>query len=187
MGILTGNDDGDRRQELMDEQAAKQSHQTQQSAAISRGLQTQPVLNQRGQLREEYLQRLVDAGLDETTAGRLKSLLTRDLVLSYMEKAEVNEIRWLVRLLQKDFYALHPPEGSVMQGHYRAFLSDDKNDKYIALDDNARLLVDQTIIVVVSRVARSKQGWQQEEMSKIYTVTEAKHEKDDGKRRRIFG
>lgn len=186
MGILTGNGDESRRKELMDEQFSQGAHQNMQSQAISHALQNQPVLNQRGQIREEYLQTLIDSGVDEATAGKLKSLLSRDLVLSYMEAAEVNEVRWLVRLLQKKFHTLHPPEGSVMQGEYRAFLSDDEDDNLVALSDTARLLVDQTIMVVVSRVARSKQGWQQEETSRVYTVSEAKQDKEN-KGRRIFG
>lgn len=185
MGLFNRNGDT-QRQEMVEEQADRASHQNLQSQGISHALQNQPVLNQQGQLREEYLSRLVDSGLNQESANLLKELLTRDLVLSNLESAEVNEVRWLTRLIQKKVHAMHPPEGSVMQGQYRAFLSDDEGDNLSALDDRQRVLIDQTVMVVVSRVARSKKGWQQEEMSKVYAVSENRKDNEE-KGRRIFG
>lgn len=184
---LFGQDNGsNRRQELMEDQAEKQTHQNLQSKAVSHALQNQPVLNQNGQIREEYLSHLVDSGIDESSASLLKDLLTRDMVLSNLDSAETNEIRWLTRLVQKNLEALHPPEGSVIQGEYRAFLSDDEEDRLAALNDRQRLLINEAVMVVVARVARSTDGWQQEELGKVYAVSEAKQEKDE-KKGRILG
>ena len=77
------------------------------------------------QLNEDHFQELVEAGVPEDTVFHLRSLLSRDFVLSNLSEAEVHEMRWLARNLALRVFAIHPSKKSHMTGSYRQWVFDE--------------------------------------------------------------
>lgn len=153
-----------KRQRMMREQDRRQKHTQAQRS----------MYNEQGQLRREYLEELTSAGVPEETAKHMRELLSEDFVLGNLRDEEVQEIRWLARELQKEVEWMHPSEQSVVQGEYRKFLYDDPDDGLSSLSDKQEVKIGEFILDVFARVSRGRDGWQQEEMGKHYTVSEMK-------------
>lgn len=114
----------------------------------------------------DYVDRITDTELNQGTIRILENMLSRDWVLANFDDAEVHEIRWLARVMQKQLEALHPPEDSIWTGELRKYAADDKRQGLEPLDSAQRLVVFETIQGVISRATRSKDGWQQENFRK---------------------
>jgi hypothetical protein len=131
------------------------------------------------QLNEDHFQELVEAGVPEDTVFHLRSLLSRDFVLSNLSEAEVHEMRWLARNLALRVFAIHPSKKSHMTGSYRQWVFDEPNQGLSSLSDGQRAKIRSFILAYIARVSRSKAGWQQEELSRQYQVSEMRTDSDD--------
>jgi hypothetical protein len=131
------------------------------------------------QLNEDHFQELVEAGVPEDTVFHLRSLLSRDFVLSNLSEAEVHEMRWLARNLALRVFAIHPSKKSHMTGSYRQWVFDEPNQGLSPLSDGQRAKIRSFILAYIARVSRSKAGWQQEELSRQYQVSEMRTDSDD--------
>jgi hypothetical protein len=131
------------------------------------------------QLNEDHFQELVEAGVPEDTVFHLRSLLSRDFVLSNLSEAEVHEMRWLARNLALRVFAIHPSKKSHMTGSYRQWVFDEPNQGLTPLSDGQRAKIRSFILAYIARVSRSKAGWQQEELSRQYQVSEMRTDSDD--------
>jgi len=130
--------------------------------------------------RNEHFEDLVEAGIPEDTVSHLKALLSRDFVLANLSSAEVNEMRWLSRNLALRVFALHPSKESYLTGEWRKFVLDEPDQGLKPLTDSQRTKIHNFILGYIARVSRSKGGWQQEELSSQYQVSEIRND-DDGK------
>lgn len=130
------------------------------------------------EFKEDHFEELVEAGVPEDTVFHLRSLLSRDFVLANLSAAEVNEMRWLARNLALRVFALHPSKESHLTGEYRRFVLDEPNQGLKPLTDSQRSKIHSFIMAYIARVSRSKGGWQQEELSRQYQVSEL--HTDDG-------
>jgi hypothetical protein len=128
--------------------------------------------------RNEHFDDLVEAGIPEDTVKHLESLLSRDFVLANLSSAEVNEMRWLARNLSLRVFALHPSKESHLTGEWRKFVLDEPDQGLKPLTDSQRTKIHSFILGYIARVSRSKGGWQQEELSSQYQVSEIRN--DDG-------
>lgn len=128
--------------------------------------------------RNEHFQELVESGIPEDTVYQLQALMSRDFVLSNLSSAEVNEMRWLARNLSLRVFAMHPSKESHLTGEWRRFVLDEQNQGLKPLSDSQRTKIHSFIMGYIARVARSKGGWQQEELSSQYQVSEMRT--DDG-------
>jgi hypothetical protein len=128
--------------------------------------------------KEDHFEELIEAGVPEDTVNMLKNLVSRDFVLGNLTGAEVKEKKWLARNLAKRVFAAHPSQESNLTGEWREFILDEPNQGLKPLTDEQRTMIQTYIFNFIVRVTRSKGGWQQEEMSKRYTVSEMKS--DDG-------
>ena len=131
------------------------------------------------QMNEDHFQELVEAGVPEDTVFHLRSLLSRDFVLSNLSEAEVHEMRWLARNLALRVFAIHPSKKSHMTGTYRQWVFDEQNQALTPLSDGQRAKIRSFILAYIARVSRSKAGWQQEELSRQYQVSEMRTDSDD--------
>ncbi len=160
MGLLSSEPD-------VDEQQAKQerSQMHMQNLAEAGGPQD-------GQVDSDYVRHITDSELDQGTVRILENMLSKDWVLANFNDAEVHEIRWLSRVMQKQLEALHPPEDSIWTGELRKYAADDDRQALTPLDSAQRLVVFETIQGVISRATRSKDGWQQENFNKTIKQSE---------------
>lgn len=153
------------RQEAL--QAQQQAQQTQQN--LQQAAQQAPsYVEQRGLLEE-----LVEDELDSATVGMLRNMTSRDFILSNLDKAEINEIKKLRQITLKKIYAAHPSEKSIMQGDLREQVYEN-GSKLKPLDATQRVLIDQYVRGAYVRLARSKDGFQQEELGKTISASETR-------------
>lgn len=171
MGILRNGRQS--QEEVMDKQKRDTIHSNQTAAP------GESVWNSEGMLRKEYLQELIEHGVDESAAKPLRFLLSKDFVLANLKRAEVDELKWLARWMAKIVVWDHPPRGSGIKGEYRKFLRDDPTEGKQPLSTSTQLLIEQFVLDVFSRGTRGLEGFQQTEMAKTYKVSEVKDEKSN--------
>jgi len=140
-----------------------------------------------GMSRDEYLDRLTDHGLDDRTAELVENLLSPDFVLSKISGAEAVEMKWLVRLQAEKIKAMHPDDGSPLQGKHRAVMYDDPKAALKPLSDFQKSLLEQAIWDIFFRVKRSEGGWQQQELSSQYNVSRVDSGDDGDSEGRLNG
>lgn len=122
--------------------------------------------NMREDIDPDYVAQMVDSELQPATADMISNLLSRDWMLSKMSDAEVHEARWLARTIMDEIVALHPPEDSIWRGDIREYASGDSGENLKPLSSQALTEVFQFIQGHIARVARSKDGFQQETFKK---------------------
>lgn len=173
MGIL--RDRGESDQPDQDEQFRLDQH-AQNLAASG-----QQVWNDQGNMRTEYIREIVGHEMDDATVQLVSTYLSKQFVLSNFSEAEVHEFRWLSRELLIEIEDMHPNDRCVFTGESRkAFF--DTEFALTPLEDFERNKLFQLIQAAISRAARSKQGFQQEQFGKQVKVSEVRDAdgSDDG-------
>jgi len=167
-GLFSTNSDVQQREEIAESDFERDLHRQLQS-----GMAGTPTDSPAGhELKDDHFDELVEAGIPEDTVFHLRSLLSRDFVLANLSAAEVNEMRWLARNLALRIFALHPSKDSHLTGEFRKFVLDEPNQGLKPLTDSQRAKIHSFIMAYIARVSRSKGGWQQEELSRQYQVSE---------------
>ncbi|MDR9382218.1 MAG: hypothetical protein RI560_11205 [Natronomonas sp.] len=134
-----------------------------------------------GSMDRGYIDQVTKSELDPGTVEILSNLMSKDFVLGNLNDAEVHEHRWLSRELLLEVEAMHPNPGSMWQGRFRQVASGEERNGLRPLDDAQKTVMQQFIQGVIARVTRSKEGWQQEEVNKSYSVSERREpDADDG-------
>lgn len=128
--------------------------------------------NPEGQLRAEYLQELVDHGVDPNTAKLMRNMLSKDYVLANYEDAEVHEAWWLSRVELRKIKTLHPASQDILTGDLREFMLDDATENLQPLSPQQESALNQFLLDVFGRITRGRAGWQQDQMSKTLDVKE---------------
>lgn len=135
---------------------------------------------------KEYLREITDEQLDEATYELMANLFSHDFVLSNLEGAEVIEQKWLARVVALKIKRMHPDADSFAAGETRSVIFDDAGDNLAALSPHQESLIDQAVLQFLTRPPRSRQGWQQDEVSKQVSVSRVE-EDDDNQSAGIFG
>ena len=106
-----------------------------------------------------------------------------------MPDAAINENRWYFRIMKEVFLSVHPRPESVLSGRYRGYLFNDPDDELESLDGRAKLQIGEILAVVESRLLRSTEGWQQDQLSKSISqsIVKTENENNEKGRRRLFG
>jgi hypothetical protein len=163
-----------RQRQRQQEQMLKQKTSTQGHLQAQ-----QAMFSDDGSLSDEYIDALVQQGVDEQTGELMANVFSRDFVLSKISKAEKVEMKWLVRTMKLKIVAMHPRRESNLTGTRRAIYYDDADANLPRLTQRQRQLIDQAVWEIFFRVARSVDGWQQEEFSKQYNVSRMEDDNDD--------
>lgn len=159
-----------REQRLMEEQFDQSLHQSLQGQ--------QRAFNDEGTLRREYLNTLVEHGIDESTALLLRNMLSKDYVLANYTRAEVREVVWLTRVEMLKVTGQHPMPESVFQGEFRQFMFDDADQGLSSLGAQEESLLSQAVQDIFARVSRGEGMAQQDAFSK--TISEVRRVEDEG-------
>jgi hypothetical protein len=175
------------------EETQQQLIQAQAREQLSRGTHTQN-LNLSSHLLQkkkeaDHFSKLVESGIPKSSSRYLSILLNSDLVLSFMPDAAINENRWYFRIMKEVFLSVHPRPESVLSGRYRGYLFNDPDDELESLDGRAKLQIGEILAVVESRLLRSTEGWQQDQLSKSISqsIVKTENESNERGRRRLFG
>lgn len=133
-----------------------------------------------GNLNRQYIEALTETTLDQGTIDLLDNLVTRDWILSKLKDAEVTEAKWLtLELARVEIDAMHPPRESNVTEERRAFMLDDPNEAIPSLNERQRKQIENFLRTIFTRVARSRGGWQQREMSRTINVSEVKDQREE--------
>ena len=141
-------------------------------------------LNQAAQMapsysdRREYLEAVVDDDLDEGTVNMLLNMKSRDFILSKLKDAELNEIKKLREITLKKVFAAHPNEDRIMKGAVREQVYDGGN-AVMPLSQKTKIQIDQYVRGAFARVARSRDGFQQEQFGKTISASERRTADDE--------
>jgi hypothetical protein len=128
--------------------------------------------------RREYLEAVIEDELDNATVGMLRNMTSPDFILSNLKDAEINEIKKLREITLKKVFAAHPHPRSAMQGERRKQVYKDGTPAK-PLDQNQKALIDQYIRGAFARVARSRDGFQQEQFGKTISASERRTADDE--------
>lgn len=128
--------------------------------------------------RREYLEAVIQDELDNATVGMLRNMTSPDFILSNLKDAEINEIKKLREITLKKIYAAHPHPRAAMQGERRQQVYKD-GAKLKPLTQNQKALIDQYVRGAFARVARSREGFQQEQFGKTISASERRTADDD--------
>lgn len=128
--------------------------------------------------RREYLEAVIEDELDDASVGMLRNMTSPDFILSNFNEAEINEIKKLREITLKKVFAAHPDQRSIMKEDLRKDVYED-GKAYPALDQNQKALIDQYVRGAYARVARSKDGFQQEQFGKTISASERKTADDE--------
>jgi len=134
-----------------------------------------------GQMRPAYIREMTNHQLDQGTINLLSNLLSQDFVLANFSSAEMHEIRWLARQILIEVEDLHPNQRSVFSGEFRKYFFEDSRGALKPLDDAQRATLFQFLQGCISRATRGKEGWQQEQLTKVTKVSEV-HNGNDSKK-----
>ena len=138
---------------------------------------------------EDHFSKLIESGIPKSSSRYLSILLNSDLVLSFMPSPTVNENRWFVRIMKETFLSIHPRPESAITGRFRGYLFNDNANELEPLDSFAKLQIGEIITLIESRLLRSTEGWQQDQLSKSISVSQVRTENETQEkgRRRLFG
>lgn len=134
----------------------------------------------------EYLRELTQHDLDEHSLALMENMFSQDFVLSNLKDAEVTEIKWLARIIAMKIKRMHPPPESVVSGESRKVFFDDTGDGLSPLSPHQENLIDQAVLEFLTRPTRSRDGWQQDEISKQVRVSRTEEDDDDDERGSLF-
>ena len=155
--------------ELMERQARQQMHQSN----FGRMESGQNVPN------KEYLHELTENQVDDTTIELMQNLFSHDFMLSNLNPAEVIEQKWLVRVVSRKIKRMHPDSDAFAVGETRKVVFDDPRAGLKPLSPHQESLIDQAVLQFLTRPPRSREGWQQDEVSKQLTVSKVEGEEDN--------
>lgn len=128
--------------------------------------------------RREYLEAVIEDELDAATVGMLRNMTSPDFILSNLNEAEIEEIKKLREITVKKVFAAHPNQNSIMQGELREQVYE-SGSKLTPLDQNQKVLIDQYVRGAFARLARSREGFQQEQFGKTISASETRSADDD--------
>ncbi len=114
------------------------------------------------QVRKGIFEELTDTEISEGSKDVLRNLISKDLVLAYLTEAEVNEVKWHIRVVKELYLTLHPPQDCEISGGDRAAINDDPTDTLHPLTEEERVNVETFFMTVQSRVTRARDMKQQE-------------------------
>lgn len=117
------------------------------------------------QVHQGILDDLTDTEISEGSKEILRNLVSKDLVLAYLTEAEINEVKWHIRIVKELYLAMHPAQNCRIEGEDRAAINDDPTDRLYALSEEERINIETFFMSVQSRVTRARDMKQQELMN----------------------
>ncbi len=134
-----------------------------------------------GHLDAQWLREITNHQLDEGTELLMQNFLTQDLILGNLQSAEVTEMKWLIRELSEEIKRMHPGTECEITGEARKAYLDDTKEALKPLSNVQENWVDQAVLVIISNVTRSLDGFQQTKFSEQVKVSKVEDDDADSK------
>lgn len=145
-------------EELREEQARQEEMQFHQQAQAS-------AMQQAEEIYDNFVRELLDSPLSEGSKNLLRNLISKDFVLANLNKEEVHELKWRLRIKREKFYAMHPSRECLVTGEDREYINDDRNDSLLPLTQEQKIVADDFFDGIWVRITRAK-GMKQQEIMK---------------------
>jgi hypothetical protein len=116
-------------------------------------------------IHSDLLRELTKSDLSEGSKTILRNLTSPDLILAYLETAEVVEIKWDLRTRHRMYLSMHPARECEVVGQDRAYINDSPKDRLEPLSSTQRMQVDTFFQGIWMRVTRAR-GMKQQEIMK---------------------
>lgn len=140
--------------------------------------------------RAELIDKLMESDLDSGTIEVLDNFISPDFILSYFEGKDLTQFQWQLETRMLQVFAMHPPQGGV-GGKARAYYYDDPKDALVPLRPQDRAMLRSFKDGILSRVRRSKGGYQQDKIgettSRVETINRQEEEDSKGRFRGFLG
>lgn len=176
--------------EVKKERERQREHQkeTQRDQAALR-----QAFNGQGELSRDWMREVLDTDdleehLQRNTIRKIQAMLNKQWILSNLTDAETHDRIYWLEVMKYKIYGEHPPDGSAITGPTRAFLLDDDWENLQPLTPYERNQIDQVIQTLKNMVARSRGGFEREQINTSIARTESQQEKEEssGKFRGLF-
>lgn len=163
---MSAEEQVDARDELDKRSKERQQEIQEQQTALQAAMQSGD--GGRGLVKELISSEGIEVGdgrqLQSRTVAKLENMTSRDWVLGNHTPAQEHEIRFKLEVMRLKILGMHPPEEGV-SGAERAFLMDDESEQLDPLSQQERLLIDELIDTLKSRVGRGRGGFEREQQN----------------------
>lgn len=156
--------------EAIEQQNQNQQEQTGINAAMQ----------QAEQIQENLLEFLTQSDLSEGSKDLLRNYASKSFILGYLEDAEVQELKWDLRIYHEYYLALHPARECEVTGEVREWINDNPDDNLTKLSANQKMQVGTFFQGIWTNITRARGMKQQEIMQTQIAETRALRNKQDG-------
>jgi len=115
--------------------------------------------------KSEYIDEIVEPGVDDKLPAPVKNLLSKDFPLSKIDRSDREYIRLLAENIVLYTREMYPPDRSLIQGDTGAALLEDPDYNRYALSERKRNEIESVLIATFARTSRGEGGWQQDKFS----------------------
>lgn len=164
--------------ERLQAQREERDRQREHEVATT-GLQQATQQDSFEQQKAQFLDKLTETGMSDAATGTLDNMVDQTFVLGHLTSAETHEIKWRLHTMFLKIKAIFPPQESVLQGPFRAFVYDDRDEDITALTDKQEIIISQMIIGITAYVSRSREGVQLEHLVKSVNVSEVRNPEEE--------
>lgn len=137
-------------------------------------------------LSNDELVRGTEDDLQEATKAKLRSVLSRDVVLANLSDGQEHDIWYKLQVLQVKVERMHPPEEGI-GGAARAYYMDDESEALDALSQRERVIIDDLITALQARLTRGRGGFERKQQNTSIAQSETNRQQSDDSGGRIGG
>ena len=123
-----------------------------------------------GQIDMDYVREITQNELPERTYHYLRVFMTLDFVMSNLKRAEVHEIKYLALIEAKRIIMAHPHDECLLSGEFGKEFYGLDTEVLQALRWDQEAMIQHLAVDVHVRVARSRDGWQQDKINESLNV-----------------
>lgn len=122
----------------------------------------------------EYLDKILETDISPASVRMLRNMTSKSFILSYMNDAQIHEIKALRKITLKKILAAHPDQKAIMKGELRTQVYNGNAADLRPLTQEQIVLIRSYIRASIADVYRAHEGFQQEEIGKVRTESSKK-------------
>lgn len=142
-----------------------------------------PALSQ----KRDVIEKLVETGLDDSSANAVNDLLSQDFVLGKIRQADREYARLMAKNVVHFVQCDYPPKESMCQGILRMGLTGDMDDGKTALSEEQKTQIESLLLGMFFRTSRSIDGWQQDKFGEQIQTRRMEDGREDAKKGPLGG
>ncbi len=127
----------------------------------------------------QYLQEVVEPGVDEQLPTGIKNLLSKDYPLANIRRSDREYFRLLSENIAHYVREQFPPEDSLVQGDLGAALLEDPDYNTYAKTIEDTNQIESVLMDAFARTSRGEGGWQQEKFTENIQTRRVEDEREE--------